>query len=101
MVRPLTEPHGWKTVSGVTTPVGRSGTVVVVSAGLDGVVELLPELGVVVEIGGNVVIEPSGLAATTFSPPATQADARRASEERTRTALRISDECRDGPPILR
>jgi hypothetical protein len=74
MVRPLTEPHGWNTVSGVTTPSGLCGTaVVVVSRGCVGA-GVSPLSRVVFDKrGGSVVTDPSGPIEITFSPLATQA----------------------------
>jgi len=90
MVRPVTDPHGWKTVSAVTTPGGRSGSVVVVvvAGPVVGVVPPVPSVGVVVT-GANVVTEPSGSAEITFPPSATHAEARRAIETRKKATLRI------------
>jgi len=75
MVNPFTEPHGSKTVSGVTTPLGRSGMVVVVEVvslgGVDGVVEPSPR--VVVVSGARVFSGSPSFTDTTFCPPATHA----------------------------
>jgi hypothetical protein len=74
IVRPFTDPHGLKTVSGVTTPSGLAGTVVVVDSG--GSVEVAPPESSAVVLGesdGSVVSESSGPTEITFSLPATQA----------------------------
>jgi hypothetical protein len=86
MVRPFTDPHGWNTVSGVTTPVGRfnGDDVVVVMAGSVPVPD-----DVVVAIGAVVVVVASGSAEITLSTPATHADASNPNETRSMATLGI------------
>ena len=86
---PTTDPHGSKTVSGVTTPAGRSGTVVVV-VGSDGEPWVVPGVspGSVTGTDGSVVTGPSGVAETR-SVPATHADTMSDTETRRKAALRI------------
>jgi hypothetical protein len=74
IVSPFTEPHGLNTVSGVTTPSGLSGTVVIVDSG--GSVEVVnPPSSIVVFAvsGGSVASVSSGPTEITLSPLATHA----------------------------
>jgi hypothetical protein len=91
MVRPSTVPHGLKTVSGVTTPVGRGANVVDVDvdvpSGSD--VPVASVDAVVCGTDGAVVAVEFVSAAMTFSPPATQDDARMATARERSAAVRI------------
>ena len=101
MVTPVISPQGRPTLAEVTTPVGRSGTVVVVVAVV--LVEVWPtswvvpgEAEVVVSRGaeGSVEDGASGAVESTLSPPAMQAEANRESAARTGSSRRIGRECR-------
>ena len=85
-------PHGSYTVSDVTAPVVCAGTVVVVEGVVCGTVDPVASVaGVVVSTGARVVIgDSSGPAETTFSLPATQADASSENERERKTTLSIA-----------
>jgi hypothetical protein len=97
IVSPSTVPHGLKSDSAVTSPVGWGGSVVEVVE--VGTVVCDGSLGSVdVVAGGSVVTDSApGSAAMTFSPPATHDAARSEHETRRSAALRIAASVGTGP----
>ena len=85
-------PHGSKTVSAVTTPVGLSGgvddVVVVDWSGADPGTTMIVVFGVA--SGSVVMVGSSDPADITFSPPATQADSSKDAATRRRGILGIA-----------